>query len=144
MKRFPVPASLRRQIFHKAQHRCGYCLTPQSVIGPLLELEHLIPLAIGGTNDENNLWVACPVCNGAKSDRISAPDPETNTIVPLFNPSKDFWKAHFCWQENGTIILGLTQVGRATVSLLNMNHPDMVLARQLWVSAGWHPPKDSL
>lgn len=144
MKRFPVSATIRRQIFHKANYRCGYCLTSQYVIGPLLELEHLIPLALGGTNDESNLWGACPVCNGAKSDRITASDLETNQTASLFNPGRDAWTNHFSWQENGTIIHGLTPVGRATVSLLNMNHPDTVLARQLWVLAGWHPPEDSL
>ncbi len=48
------------------------------------------------------------------------------------------------WIEGGVSILGKTAKGRATVAALNMNHPDVVLARRLWVSAGWHPPCDVL
>ena len=33
-----------------------------------LEIEHIIPLAKGGTDDESNLWLACPICNGHKSE----------------------------------------------------------------------------
>jgi 5-methylcytosine-specific restriction endonuclease McrA len=35
-----------------------------------LEIEHIIPLARGGSDDEGNLWLACPICNGHKSDKI--------------------------------------------------------------------------
>ncbi|MBE2201926.1 MAG: hypothetical protein IAE79_25185 [Anaerolinea sp.] len=52
------------------------------------------------------------------------------------------WHTHFEWQENGTIITGKTAVGRATVTILNMNQPDMVAARTLWVTANWHPPEE--
>ena len=51
-----------------------------------LEVEHIIPLAKGGADDESNLWLACPICNGHKSDKVTALDPETRTVVPLFNP----------------------------------------------------------
>jgi hypothetical protein len=33
-------------------------------------------------------------------------------------------------------------VGRATVLALQMNHPDVVSVRQMWVTVGWHPPAD--
>jgi len=32
-----------------------------------LEIEHIIPLAMGGTDEESNLWLACPICNAHKS-----------------------------------------------------------------------------
>jgi hypothetical protein len=32
----------------------------------LLEVDHRVPLALGGTNDEENLWVLCRVCNQGK------------------------------------------------------------------------------
>jgi len=44
--------------------------------------------------------------------------------------------------DDGTLIRGKTPVGRATVIALQMNHPDMIEARRLWVMAGWHPPQD--
>jgi 5-methylcytosine-specific restriction endonuclease McrA len=51
-----------------------------------LEIEHLVPIAEGGSDDETNLWLACPICNAHKSDKTRASDPETGETVPLFNP----------------------------------------------------------
>ena len=139
-----IPKATRRRVAKAAYHRCGYCLTPQSIIGPLLEIDHIIPEAHGGSSDEENLWLACPICNASKSSRVNAIDLETDLTVPLFNPRQDVWIGHFRWIEDSTVIHGLTAIGRATIEALNMNHPDIVAARQLWVTAGWHPPADSL
>lgn len=106
-----------------------------------LELEHIIPLAKGGTNDEANLWLACPLCNGHKSDKVETLDPETNTIVPLFNPRRQTWNQHFRWSSDGTQIIGLTPTGRATVAALCLDSDsDAQEVRRYWVEAGWHPP----
>jgi 5-methylcytosine-specific restriction endonuclease McrA len=50
-----------------------------------LETEHIIPVAKGGSDDEENLWLACPICNGHKSNKTDAIDPETGNRIPLFN-----------------------------------------------------------
>ena len=60
-----------------------------------LEVEHIIPLAKGGTDDEPNLWLASPICNGHKSDKAQAVDAVTGVIVPLFNPRTQRWTDHF-------------------------------------------------
>jgi hypothetical protein len=137
-----IPAALRLRIAQAARFRCGYCLTSQRIIGPLLEIDHYIPEARGGTTDEENLWLACPMCNSHKSDRIDAIDPETGVTVPIFNPCQEQWEIHFEWVEGGTVIRGKTSVGRGTVAALQVNHPDVVAARRLWVEVGWHPPDD--
>ena len=137
-----IPTALRQRVAEAARFRCGYCLTSQRIIGPLLEIDHYIPEARGGTSDEENLWLACPMCNSHKSDRIDAIDPETGVTVPIFNPRQEQWAIHFEWVEGGTVIRGKTSVGRATVAALQMNHPDIVAARRLWVEVGWHPPED--
>jgi hypothetical protein len=137
-----IPTALRQRVAEAARFRCGYCLTSQRIIGPLLEIDHYIPEAHGGTSDEENLWLACPMCNSHKSDRIDAIDPETGVIASIFNPRQEQWQNHFEWVEGGTVIRGKTRVGRATVAALQMNHPDIVAARRLWVEVGWHPPDD--
>jgi HNH endonuclease len=81
-----VSAALRQRVAEAARFRCGYCLASQRIIGPLLEIDHIIPEARGGTSDEENLWLACPICNGRKADRQEALDPESRAMVPLFNP----------------------------------------------------------
>ena len=137
-----VSKALRRKIASQARNRCGYCLVSQQIIGPLLEIDHLMPVALGGTSEEANLWLACPLCNGAKSDLSYALDPLTKQTVSLFNPRQDRWQTHFQWIDDGAVLEGLTPIGRATVAALNMNQPDIVTTRKLWVSVGWHPPKD--
>lgn len=140
MKARRVTKVVRRRVAEAAGYRCGYCLTSQEVVGPLLEIDHLIPEALGGTSDEVNLWLACPHCNGAKAARIEAIDPDTGQTVPLFNPRIDEWPDHFNWTDGGALIAGTTPVGRATVEALKINHPDIVAARRLWIEVGWHPP----
>jgi len=41
----------------------------------------------------------------------------------------------------GTRIIGSTACGRATVSGLHLNRPELVAARSLWVQVGWWPPR---
>jgi hypothetical protein len=142
MRRRPIPPSVRERVAQAAHYRCGYCLTSQRVIGPLLEIDHLLPEARGGTSHESNLWLACPLCNGHKADRIDARDPSSGEIVPLFNPRRDRWADHFEWNEGGAVIRGKTSRGRGTVDALHLNDEALVAARRLWVLVGWHPPTD--
>jgi hypothetical protein len=107
-----------------------------------MEIDHLLPECLGGTTEEDNLWLACSLCNDHKSGRVTAFDPITGEPTPLFNPRRQVWSEHFCWSVNGDRIVGLTSVGRATVKALNLNRAALVLARRAWVSVGWHPPKD--
>jgi hypothetical protein len=103
-----------------------------------LEIDHLNPIAHGGA-DEDNLWLACRMCNNFKSTYGN--DPLTNQHIPLFNPRKQRWVEHFIWSEDGTQIIGLTPCGRATVIVLQLNNIIAVMVRREWVGAGWHPPK---
>ena len=142
MSRTYISRLLREQVAAQARHRCGYCLTAEAVVGIPMELDHVIPEARGGLTEENNLWLACSLCNDCKNDRIAALDPVTGEIERLFDPRHQVWNEHFRWTAEGDRIVGLTSTGRATVAALNLNRPTMVLARQLWVSVGWHPLKD--
>ena len=118
-----ISPALRERVAAAARYRCGYCLTSQRVVGPLLEIDHIIPESRGGASAEDNLWLACPPCNGHKSDQVEAVDPETGQTVPLFNPRTQRWQDHFTWMEDGAVILGITATGRATVSALQVNPP---------------------
>jgi len=61
--------------------------------------------------------------------------------VPLFHPHRQVWEEHFTWSEDGTELVGLTPVGRATIAALNMNRPQLIRVRRMWVKVGEHPPK---
>jgi hypothetical protein len=133
---------LRAQVLADAGGRCGYCQMSEEITGTPLEVDHVVPEALGGPTRRSNLWALCRYCNLLKSDRVTAVDPETGTAVPLFNPREQRWSAHFAWIDGGLRIAGTTAIGRATVEALALNRPLLVRARAYWVSAGWHPPKE--
>lgn len=143
MGRRAIPAELALRVRTAAGNRCGYCLSPQQLVMARLEIEHIIPLAKGGTDAEQNLWLACPICNGHKSDKTQSLDPETGALVALFNPREQPWADHFQWIDGGLRIVGLSPVGRATVSALQLSDdPDAIEVRSYWILAGWHPPEE--
>ena len=142
MSRTYVPVEIRRRVTAQGRHRCAYCLTQEAIIGEPMEVDHITPTADGGETIEGNLCLACSLCNDHKNARLAAVDPETNELVRLFNPRTQRWAEHFRWSDGCDEIVGLTPTGRATVWALHVNRPSLVGARRLWVSVGWHPPKD--
>jgi hypothetical protein len=126
----------------QAQYRCGYCLRTEELSGERMCLEHIHPESRGGLTVEANLWLACRRCNEYKGTQTRARDPLTDKRVPLFSPRAQFWHEHFAWDATGTEIRGVTPIGRATVVALRLNNPEIVVARRLWVAAGWWPPEE--
>lgn len=58
-------ADIRLQ--YRAQRgKCWHCSKP---VGDKYHVDHLRPLAKGGTNDPRNLVISCPTCNLSKGDR---------------------------------------------------------------------------
>lgn len=127
-----------RLVHERADYTCEYCQTAQRVIGQAMHVEHIDPK---GGDHPDNLCLSCPSCNLSKARATSAPDPLSGEIVPLFHPRTENWTEHFEWARNGTQLVGLTPVGRATIIRLKMNIPRIVEARSTWVRAGVHPPK---
>jgi hypothetical protein len=135
-----VPESLRQRVREAARDRCGYCLSPQRLVMGTLEVEHLVPRAKGGSDEEENLWLSCSLCNRYKGAQVSAIDPSSGNATRLFNPRRDRWSDHFIWSANGASITGRTPEGRATVEALKLNNELAVEVRRNWARAGWHPP----
>lgn len=143
MARRTIPEDVLARVRAAAQNWCGYCLSPQHLVMARLQIEHTIPRARGGTDDEANLWLACPLCNNHKRTQIAAIDSDTGDEVPLFDPRTQLWHDNFAWTADGLRIVGRTAVGRATVVALQLStDPDALLVRSYWVQAGWHPPRD--
>lgn len=137
-----IPVELRKLVRQDAGERCGYCQSSERWLGIAHEVEHILPIADGGETVRTNLWIACRRCNSFKATRASGTDPSTNETVRLFHPRHDRWHDHFRWSIDGTRVVGITTVGRATVEILQMNHPLIVGTRQLWVRLGIHPPEE--
>lgn len=76
-----ITEALRREIRSAAKQRCGYCLSRQELVLGVLEIEHIRPIAAGGTDEETNLWLSCSLCNRYKGTQVSATDPLTSVRV---------------------------------------------------------------
>lgn len=135
-----VDAATRAAIEERAGFRCEYCRLPIRGQIATIPIDHLIPRSCGGLTELANLALACPHCNGHKWAHTSAPDPATDEVVPLFNPREDRWEDHFQWSSTDrTILEGRTSCGRATLGLLQMNHPNMVGVRHLLLALNLLP-----
>lgn len=108
-----------------------------------MEIDHIIPESLGGSSEEDNLWLARSLCNEHKGNQVAAQDPMTGALTRLFDARHQVWREHFAWSDDGARVAGLTPTGRATVSALHLNRPSLVVARRAWILVGWHPPQDA-
>jgi hypothetical protein len=136
-----IPIALRRRVRDWFADRCAYCQTNERLTATHFEIEHIDPRAGGGETTFENLCLSCPMCNRYKSAFSSGTDPLTQTKVPLFHPQSQNWTEHFAWSGDGTEIMGLSPIGRATIAMLRMNRPAMTRVRRMWVALAEHPPK---
>jgi hypothetical protein len=135
-----VPVKLRRQIREKFCDRCAYCQSSEALMAVTFEFEHITPLSAGGRSLFENLCLACPTCNRHKASRNSGTDSVTGEQIMLFNPQNDIWFDHFRWNETATEIIPLTLTGEITIDYLQMNRRQIIVAREIWVAVGKHPP----
>ena len=63
----------KRKIFERDNFTCRYCNWKNGISGKedrILTLDHIIPIAHGGTSKEENIATCCLQCNISKSDKI--------------------------------------------------------------------------
>jgi hypothetical protein len=53
---------------------------------------------------------------------LSGIDPESGKLTRLFNPRTDAWNKHFVWKGAG--LSARTAIGRTTIAVLQINHPE--------------------
>lgn len=74
--RVAISKKTRFDVFKRDGFKCVYCgATPSESV--LLEVDHIHPVAEGGTNDQDNLVTACCDCNRGKGAGLlsSVPQP---------------------------------------------------------------------
>ena len=125
-----MDAATRRLVRARADNRCEYCGLHQDH-SPLaaLQIEHVIPKKHGGSDDPDNLALACIDCNLSKSSNLAGFDPNTSQMTVLFNPRKHAWDEHF--ERHGCYLVGITPIGRTTTHVLNMNSDDQLELRSV-------------
>jgi len=65
-KRVGLSKKLRYEVFKKDNFKCVYCGAKPSDEGVILEVDHVLPVFEGGTNDIENLVTSCKKCNRGK------------------------------------------------------------------------------
>lgn len=68
-ERHTIPAGLRFEVLQQDNFRCRFCGASAND-GAKLEVDHIVPVSRGGTNDRNNLQTLCEKCNIGKSNRV--------------------------------------------------------------------------
>lgn len=104
------------------------------------EFEHIVPLSLGGRTEFENLCLACPTCNRHKADRVAVRLGLEGLEIPFFHPHRDRWEEHFSWNDDATILIGLTVTGKVTIETFRMNRQQMLRVRRIWTSMNEHPP----
>lgn len=138
-----LPEQARQRVRQRARNRCEYCLSHQNYVMGRLQIDHIQPTVQGGSDSEDNLCLACELCNQYKWTQTAGIDPQTGETVTLFHPRQQSWSEHFVWDYDSVTILGQSACGRATVEALRLNNALAITVRRNWVRAGWHPPKEN-
>jgi len=142
----PISDAKKQAVRERANYLCEYCHSQERLSANRFTFDHIIPRSLGGSDGNNNLALACRRCNERRYNFVAGIDPETQAIVPIYNPRQQHWEEHFIWIENGAVLQGITAIGRATYIRLDLNdirYPEndsIRAARRFWIQAGLHPP----
>jgi len=117
----PISDEVKQAIRARANYICEYCHSPERLSANRFTVDHVIPKSLGGSDALDNLALACRRCNERRYNFVAGIDPETQAIVPIFNPRKQNWNEHFVWLNRGVVIEGTTPIGRATCLRLDLN-----------------------
>lgn len=70
-----ISKTLRARVLFRDGSRCQMCGgSPQHSSEVRLEVDHKVPLHLGGSNNEDNLWTLCKTCNEGKRAFFSSAD----------------------------------------------------------------------
>ena len=125
---------LREEVWQRARFRCEYCQFPAQFTRVPFQVDHIVAQKHRGETTLENLALSCFFCNTYKGPNIAGIDPVTGAQTRLFHPRTDHWAEQFRW--NGSVLEGLTEVGRTTVEVLRMNHPDALAVRRSLMEEG--------
>lgn len=135
-----IPNELRQQVIERAKNCCEYCYSQSRFAMQSFSIEHISPTSKGGLSVENNLALSCQGCNNHKYNKTEGYDSISTQIVTLFHPRQHTWTDHFVWNEDYSLIIGITPIGRATVDTLQLNRDGLVNLRRVLYQMGEHPP----
>ncbi|GAB5494294.1 MAG: hypothetical protein Phog2KO_45090 [Phototrophicaceae bacterium] len=81
-----VSKSQKKLVHERANYCCEYCRLSLITGGAPFHVDHIIPRKHDGTDDTDNLCLACYQCNAFKSHDLTGFDPLTGKITSLYHP----------------------------------------------------------
>ena len=97
-----MDARTREFVRARSGDRSEYCLRRQEQTELSHHVEPIIAKQHGGSDDPENLALACNRCNVCKCPNLTGIDVETSALVPLFHPRRDTWTDHFESRDLGS------------------------------------------
>jgi hypothetical protein len=131
---------IKQQVRLRAKNCCEYCYSQEKFATHSFSVEHIKPLSKGGNNNLDNLALSCLGCNNHKYNKTEGKDTVSGAIISLYNSRYQNWQEHFNWNQDYTLIIGLTPTGRTTVEILRLNREGLVNLRRILYTMGEHPP----
>lgn len=137
-----VTAEQKQAVLERAHGCCEYCKSQARFATQSFSIEHIIPRQLGGETTLDNLALACQGCNNHKYTKTEARDPVSDNVAPLYHPRQQRRHDHFAWNDDFTLVIGLTPIGRATLKALQLNREELVNLRRVLYAMGEHPPAE--
>lgn len=132
-----IPLSVKSEVALRAGYRCEYCQRLEDDSFIKYQIDHIISRKHGGKTLLENLAYSCPICNNSKGTDIGTILENEDILIRLFNPRKHNWFDHFDVIE--AIISAKTEIGAATIKVLDLNNINRILERQDLIAAGLYP-----
>ena len=119
---------LRSQMLEKFGRKCSYCGT-KLYESTQACIEHFYPKSIYPhfANELSNLLIACNTCSMIKRDRFPLDDEGKPLLI---NPAVEKFSDHIAELDNG-YLEGITEKGKQTILVLQLNRPALVEQRVL-------------
>lgn len=77
-----ITKSIRYEVLKRDNFKCVFCGKSKDEVS--LEIDHIIPVSKGGTDELSNFQTLCCTCNLSKSNRIYQNNVAENTTIPSF------------------------------------------------------------
>ena len=77
-----VNDATRKLVRERAKFLCEYCHSLEEASASLFSIDHIIPQSLSGSDESNNLALACQRCNGHRYNLLRRPSWCYQSLVP--------------------------------------------------------------
>lgn len=124
---------IRLAVAFRALSKCEYCLLPEKLSFYNFQIDHIISLKHGGSNDLENLAYSCPDCNYFKGTDLGSIITE-NKLIRFYNPRTDVWDNFF--EITNGVIVPKNEIAKVTEAIFKFNEIDRLIFRRELIQLG--------